>query len=100
MPTRLSAEAVDTALSALPAWTHEPERPALHRTFRFSGFPEAWAFMSQCALAAERLQHHPEWRNVWATVEVTLTTHDCGGISALDLELARVMDAVAGRRLG
>ena len=67
----------------------------LHKTFRFRDFPGAWGFMSQAALAAEKMDHHPDWSNVYNTVHVDLNTHDAGGITVLDFELARKMNALA-----
>ncbi|MEM6708521.1 MAG: 4a-hydroxytetrahydrobiopterin dehydratase [Pseudomonadota bacterium] len=72
----------------------------LQRTFRFTDFAAAWGFMSQCALIAERMNHHPEWFNVYNQVRVDLTTHDAGGISGLDFELASAMDRVAAQLAG
>lgn len=83
-------------VAQLPGWTHAPERGGvLTRTFKFDDFVQAFAFMSQVALEAHRLDHHPEWHNVYGTVSVTLTTHDVGGLSSKDFELARFMDRVA-----
>lgn len=70
----------------------------LHREYRFADFVEAFGFMSQIALHAERLNHHPEWFNVYSTVRVDLTTHDAGGISVKDFELATIMDKLAWRQ--
>lgn len=81
------------ASEALTDWSVGPD--ALERTFRFRSFVEAFSFMAGAALHAERLDHHPEWRNVYGTVEVRLTTHDAGGVTGLDVELARAMDALA-----
>jgi 4a-hydroxytetrahydrobiopterin dehydratase len=78
----------------LPAWTLHAGK--LHREFRFANFSEAFGFMARVALAAERLDHHPEWSNVWNRVVIHLTTHDTGGLSNLDLELARRIDALVG----
>ena len=72
------------------SWSIESEK--LTKTFRFSNFSEAFAFMSRCALYAEKVDHHPEWFNVYGTVKVQLTTHDAGGISSRDIEMATVMD--------
>ena len=87
--------------SELPAlgetgWGAVKDRDALRKIWKFNSFSEAWGFMSRAALAAEKLNHHPEWSNVYNVVDVTLTTHDCDGLSALDLALAKKMDAVAG----
>lgn len=89
----------DAALAAqrrsLPEWELVAERPALRRVFQFANFSAAWAFMARVALLAERAQHHPEWSNVYGRVDVTLTTHDAGGITALDIDFARSLDALA-----
>lgn len=72
----------------------------LRRSFRFDSFSEAFGFMARSALAAERLDHHPNWSNVWATVEVSLQTHDAGGVTRLDLDLAAEMNRCAGEAGG
>jgi 4a-hydroxytetrahydrobiopterin dehydratase len=77
-------------------WTMVEGRDAIHKTFVFKNFIEAFGFMTRAALWAEKLNHHPEWSNVYKTVEVTLTTHDTGGLSELDGKLAAKMDALAG----
>ena len=77
-------------------WGAVPGRDAIRKIWKFRNFSEAWAFMSRAALAAEKLNHHPEWSNTYNVVDVTLSTHDCDGLSALDLELARKMDSFAG----
>lgn len=77
-------------------WGAVPDRDALRKIWKFRSFSEAWGFMSRAALAAEKLSHHPEWTNVYNTVDVTLTTHSAGGLSALDVTLARRMDKLAG----
>ena len=88
----------DDARAALLAngWEMVEGRDAIHKTFVFANFIEAFGFMSRAALWAEKLNHHPEWSNVYKTVEVTLTTHDTGGLSELDGKLAAKMDALAG----
>lgn len=96
MAERLDAAERAAALAALAGWTLHPERDAIQRTFRFENFNQAWGFMSRVALVAESMDHHPEWRNVWNEVAVTLTTHDAGGLTALDVRLARAMDRIAG----
>lgn len=78
-------------------WQAVPGRDAIRKVWRFRNFSQAWGFMSRVALAAERLNHHPEWRNVFNVVDVTLSTHDCGGLSDLDIRLARAMDRMAGQ---
>lgn len=88
---------VKAALAELPAWrAGEGDRETLVRTYRFADFNAAFGFMARVALMAEKLDHHPEWFNVYNRVDVTLTTHDADGVTELDLKLARFMDAVAG----
>jgi 4a-hydroxytetrahydrobiopterin dehydratase len=99
MAERLSAEARKSALKELPGWTEATGREAIARTFTFKDFNEAFGFMSRAALVAEKRDHHPEWRNVYKTVEVVLATHDAGGVTALDIELAKAMNAIA-KQLG
>ena len=99
MAERLSAEARESALQELPGWMAAPGREAIARTFVFKDFNEAFGFMTRAALVAEKRDHHPEWRNVYKTVEVVLTTHDAGGVTARDVDLARTMNAIA-RQLG
>jgi 4a-hydroxytetrahydrobiopterin dehydratase len=97
MPSpRLDADDVTTRLAALPGWTLEGGK--LHRAYRFADFVEAFGFMASAALVAERLNHHPEWSNVWSAVVVDLTTHDAGGITAKDFELAAAMERLAAPR--
>jgi 4a-hydroxytetrahydrobiopterin dehydratase len=96
MAQRLSAEARAAALNGLPGWAEVEGRDAITRTFTFKDFNGAFGFMCRVALVAEKRDHHPEWRNVYRTVEVTLSTHDAGGVTTLDIELARAMDAIAG----
>lgn len=93
MPHRLSETEVEIQLAGRPGWTREGD--AIWRNYRFRNFVEAFAFMTACALEAEKLNHHPEWKNVWASVEVRLSTHDVGGLTELDFRLAERMDAVA-----
>jgi 4a-hydroxytetrahydrobiopterin dehydratase len=83
------------ALADLPGWTAVEGRDAIRRAWRFKDFGEAFGFMARVALAAERLDHHPEWSNVYNRVEAVLTTHDSGGVTARDVALARAMDAAA-----
>lgn len=89
------AERID-ALDGLPDWDHDDGRDAITRRFVFADFSEAFAFMTRVALLAERADHHPEWSNVWNRVDVTLTTHDAGGLSSRDIAMAQAIDAVAG----
>ena len=99
MAERLSAEARKSALDGLPGWTETAGREAIERTFTFKDFSEAFGFMARAALVAEKSDHHPEWRNVYKTVEVVLTTHDAGGVTARDVDLATAMNAIA-KQLG
>ena len=94
-PTRLSAQERDTALSALAGWDAIADGNAIRKRFSFSGFSQAWGFMSRVALEAERMNHHPEWSNVWNRVDILLTTHDAGGLSTNDVQLARKIDRCA-----
>lgn len=91
---KLSAKDVDARLSMLPGWKRAKGK--LHRTFTFADFSEAFAFMARAALAAEKLNHHPDWSNVWNRVAVDLETHDAGGITKLDFRLATEMNRIAG----
>ena len=80
----------------LPQWQPVEGRDAIRRTFVFKDFNAAFGFMVRVALLAEQMNHHPEWTNVWNRVEVTLSTHDAGGLTELDLKLAEAMDRIAG----
>ncbi len=91
--TKLSSEQLEEALTTLTGWIVVEEK--LHKTFQFKSFVEAWGFMAQIALIAERMDHHPEWFNVYGTVRVDLNTHDAGGITSLDVEMATHMNALA-----
>ncbi len=95
---KLDPSAIAEALDALPDWTLDADSSAISRRFIFGGFPEAFAFMTRAALAAERLDHHPEWSNVYRIVDVRLTTHSAGGLTELDFHLAAAMEKAAGRR--
>lgn len=94
MTEKLTGSERDTALADLTArgWSLLEDRDAIRKTFKFGSFIEAWGWMSRMAIHAEKLNHHPEWFNVYNRVEVTLTTHDADGLSALDIELAGKMD--------
>ncbi len=92
----LGKAALAKALAALPDWQVEKDA-AISRTFVFADFSEAFGFMARAALAAETMNHHPEWSNVYRTVTVRLTTHDAGGLTDKDIALATAMDAIAGR---
>lgn len=95
MADKLEGEARETALASLDGWSMVEGRDAISKTFQFADFNAAFGFMSRAALKAEAMDHHPEWFNVWNRVEVTLSTHDAGGLTALDMELAAFMDAAA-----
>ena len=86
---------IGRALAALPGWSHEKARAGIARSLRFAGFGEAFAFMTAVAIAAEKADHHPEWTNVWNRVDILLTTHSAGGVTARDFDLARRIDALA-----
>ena len=83
------------ALEGLPGWRDVPGRNAIAKTFTFRDFNAAFGWMSRVALLAERMDHHPEWSNVYKTVEVTLSTHDAGGVTEKDVKLAKAMDEFA-----
>ncbi len=97
MTPLLSAEDRTILLPPLAetGWAAVPGRDAIRKVWKFRSFSQAWGFMSRAALQAEKLNHHPEWRNVYNVVDVTLTTHDCHGLSRLDIDLARAMDRIA-----
>lgn len=88
----LSQAEREDALDGLPEWDFDEGRDAITRSFAFADFPEAFAFMTRVALLAEKADHHPEWSNVWNRVEIALTTHDAGGLSHKDIELAGAID--------
>ena len=93
---KLDADDVTTRLAALPGWTVQDGK--LHRAYKFADFVEAFGFMAAAALVAERMNHHPEWFNVWNTVRIDLTTHDANGITAKDFALAAAMERLATPR--
>ena len=95
MAERLSAAARISALKELPGWSETNGREAIERRFTFKDFNEAFGFMTRAALVAEKSDHHPEWRNVYKTVEVVLATHDAGGVTERDIKLATAMNAIA-----
>ena len=92
MIQKLTGNARDTAIATLDGWTLQPDRDAITRNFTFADFNEAFGFMTRAALLAEKMNHHPEWFNVWNKVEVTLTTHEAGGLSHLDIALATALN--------
>src|SRR5712671_6233732 len=97
MAQNVSAEARKAALARLPGWSAAKDREAITRKFVFEDFNAPSGLMTPAALVAEKLDHHPEWFNVYKTVEVTLATHDAGGVTELDVTLAQAMDRIAGR---
>jgi 4a-hydroxytetrahydrobiopterin dehydratase len=95
MAEKLTGEARKSALAKLSGWSESAGRDAVTKKFVFENFNEAFGFMTRAALVAEKLDHHPEWFNVYKTVEVTLSTHDAGGLTELDVKLAQAMDKLA-----
>jgi 4a-hydroxytetrahydrobiopterin dehydratase len=91
---RLTEQETAAALAETPGWSLREDHLAIHRSFRFADFSAAFAFMTRVALAAEKTDHHPEWSNVWNRVDITLTTHDAGGLSKRDFALAQIIDAL------
>ncbi|MGE0562973.1 MAG: 4a-hydroxytetrahydrobiopterin dehydratase [Pseudolabrys sp.] len=96
MREKLTGAARGAALAKLGGWSEVSGRDAITKTFTFKNFNEAFGFMTRAALIAEKMDHHPEWFNVYKTVEVTLATHDAGGVTELDVKLAEAMDRIAG----
>ena len=96
MAAKLSADARKAALARLSGWSEVSGRDAISRKFTFKDFNQAFGFMTRAALVAEKMDHHPEWFNVYKTVEVTLATHDAGGVTELDVKLAEAMDKIVG----
>lgn len=90
----LTKDALTALTETRPQWTLSDDTKSISRTFKFGNFIEAFGFMAQAAIIAEKMDHHPEWFNVYNRVEVTLTTHDSGGVTELDAELAKRMDAL------
>ena len=95
MAEKLVGAARAEMLVALDGWTDMDGRDAIHKTFQFTNFNEAFGFMARTALMAEKMDHHPEWSNVYNRVEVTLATHDAGGVTDKDVKLASFMDSLA-----
>ena len=96
MAERLSREQILEELEKVEGWQFDDEQQAIRKTFEFRSFSQAWGFMSRAALRAEKLNHHPEWFNVYNKVEVLLRTHDARGLTELDFKLAKAMDSYAG----
>ena len=97
MVEKLSPADRAAALKRLPGWRQLEGRDAIARTFTFADFNEAFGFMTRSALVAEKMNHHPEWSNVYRTVSVVLATHEAGGLTERDIRLAEAMDRIAGR---
>ncbi len=97
MASKLTEPERSEALATLTGWQPQAARDAIAKSFRFADFSEAWAFMTRVALLAEARNHHPEWANVYNRVDITLTSHDAGGVTARDVALAREIDRVSGR---
>jgi 4a-hydroxytetrahydrobiopterin dehydratase len=96
MAQKLDEAARKNIAARLPGWAMAEGRDAIRRTFKFKDFNAAFGFMTRAALVAEQMNHHPEWFNVWNRVDVTLSTHDAGGLTERDLALAEAMDRIAG----
>lgn len=94
MVARLTDGLLAESLASLPLWTHDPARDAISRRFTFTDFNQAFGFMARVALLAEKADHHPEWSNVWNRVDILLTTHDAGGLSTRDIQMAQAIDAL------
>ena len=97
MAQKLTGEALKVALAKLNGWGEVNGRNAISKKFEFKDFNAAFGFMTRAALVAEKLDHHPEWFNVYNRVEVTLSTHDAGGVTERDVKLAEAMDRIAGK---
>ena len=95
-PTQMTDADRNTALASLDGWSYDADAKAINKTFTFADFSEAWGFMNRAALLAEKMDHHPEWFNVYNRVEVKMTTHDADGVTTLDIEMATAMDGFAG----
>ena len=94
-PVQLTAEERGAALSGLKGWDYDADAAAIRKTFLFKDFSQSWAFMNRAALLAEKMDHHPEWFNVYNRVEVKMTTHDADGVTELDIRMATAMEDFA-----
>ena len=94
MVQKLDDAARAALLARFPEWTHEPTRDAITRRFKFDDFAQAFGFMASVAIIAEKMDHHPEWANVYNRVDILLTTHDAGGLSDRDIDMAQAIDAL------
>ncbi len=95
MVEKLTDSEIENALQDLEGWSRVEGKDAIYKSFKFKNFSQAFGFMSRCALLAEKMNHHPEWFNVWNRVDVTLNTHDVGGLSELDFKMATRMNQYA-----
>ncbi len=93
----LETTAIETALKDLPGWSYQAGK--LHREYRFADFARAFGFMAAAAVTSEAMNHHPDWSNVWNKVIIDLSTHDAGGVTEMDIELAKKFEALAGKLL-
>jgi len=98
MSEELSEEGIKKLLQIRPGWTLADDALSVAASLKFANFVEAWGFMTEIAIAAETLDHHPEWSNVWNRVDIKLTTHDAGGLTEKDIALARAIEAALERR--
>jgi 4a-hydroxytetrahydrobiopterin dehydratase len=96
---RLESAAVEEEMASREGWTLAGDGKSIAKGFKFANFREAFGFMTECALAAEKFDHHPEWFNVYSRVDVTLTTHDVGGLTEQDFRMAKAMDKAASGRI-
>ena len=94
---RMSEAEIGKMLAGMDGWTHLSGRQAIGKSLKFANFREAFAFMTEVALMAEKIDHHPEWTNVWNRVDIVLSTHSAGGLTKLDEKLAKAIDKVALR---
>ena len=95
---KLTGEDRKKALESLPGWSEAEGRDAIRKEFKFKNFDEAFGFMARVAVAAEKMDHHPDWSNVYNRVDITLSSHDIGGVSERDIELATTIEALAGAK--
>lgn len=97
---KLAGDARKAALESLPGWMEVEGRDAIRKQFTFKNFSEAFGFMARVALAAEKMDHHPDWTNVYDRVDILLTSHDIGGVSERDIKLATMIEKLGGGRVG
>ena len=95
-PCEMDEKTRSVAMGALDGWTYDDGDKSIKKQFVFKNFSEAWAFMGRAALLAEKMDHHPEWFNVYNKVDVKMTTHDAGGVTPMDIDMASAMDRFAG----